>query len=108
MKIYIIENKKYRVDYFRKAKDPKMLRYTLPPVAKMMSLRVQAWHPKTATAWFGSVIDLNFMRVCKFYRKTSIVFSFVSLTQSNLFCFNYRVEPVLVILCSGDRECQQN
>ena len=33
IKIYIIENKKYRVDYFCKAYDPKnAIRYTLPPV----------------------------------------------------------------------------
>ena len=48
------------------------------------------------------------MREFNFYPKTSIMRVIVSLAQSNLFCFNYRVEPVLVILCSGDRERQQN
>ena len=42
------------------------------------------------------MIDLNSMHEFKFYRKTSIVFSFVYLTQSNLFSFQYKDEPVRV------------
>ena len=54
-------------------------------------------------------INLNCRREFN-YRKTCIVFIIeellvVTLAQSNLFCFNYRVEPVLVILCS--RDCRQ-
>ena len=56
------------------------------------------------------VIDLNSVHKFKLNHKTSIVFSFENSAQCNLICFNYKVEPVLVNLCSGVmcREPQRN
>ena len=52
--------------------------------------------PRCRTSQYSSVIDLNSMREFKFYLKTSTVFSFENLTQSNLFFFNYKDESVRV------------